>query len=91
MRPAVVVARSGRDDWILCQVTSNPYGDSRAIPLSNVSFRQGTLHLQSYARPGKLFTASRSLMIRQAGALKAEAIKNIVDTIIELLRSGLNL
>ena len=28
-RPAVVLADAGRGDWILCQVTSNPYGDSR--------------------------------------------------------------
>jgi len=33
MRPAVVLAESNHDDWILCQVTSNPYGDSRSISL----------------------------------------------------------
>lgn len=34
LRPAVVLAESGPEDRILCQVTSNPYGDARAIPLS---------------------------------------------------------
>ena len=29
-RPAVILADVGRDDWILCQVTSKPYGDARA-------------------------------------------------------------
>ena len=24
MRPAVVLAEAGRNDWILCQITSNP-------------------------------------------------------------------
>jgi mRNA interferase MazF len=33
MRPAVVLADAGRGDWILCQVTSNPYGDARVITL----------------------------------------------------------
>jgi mRNA interferase MazF len=33
LRPAVVLAGVGRGDWILCQVTSNPYGDPLAIPL----------------------------------------------------------
>jgi len=28
------MADAGRDDWILCQVTSNPYGDSRAVHLT---------------------------------------------------------
>lgn len=89
LRPAVVVAGSGRDDWILCQVTSNPYGDSRAITLSESSFLQGTLHRESYARPGKLFTANRGLMIRQVGMLRSEAIRNIIEAVVALLRSGL--
>ena len=38
LRPAVVLADVGRGDWILCQVTSNPYGDSRAIMLTDASF-----------------------------------------------------
>ena len=29
LRPAVVLAHAGGEDWVLCQVTSNPYGDSR--------------------------------------------------------------
>ena len=31
MRPAVILAEAERDDWILCQITSNPYGDKRSI------------------------------------------------------------
>ena len=31
LRPAVALADAGRDDWILCQVTTNPYGDPNAI------------------------------------------------------------
>jgi mRNA interferase MazF len=33
MRPAVVLAEARRDDWILCHITSKPYGDNRAIKL----------------------------------------------------------
>jgi mRNA interferase MazF len=29
LRPAVVLANVGRNDWVLCQVTSKPYADSR--------------------------------------------------------------
>ena len=36
LRPAVVPAHAGGVDWILCQVTSNPYGDSTAVPLMRV-------------------------------------------------------
>ena len=31
LRPAVCLADAGRGDWVLCQITSNAYGDSRAI------------------------------------------------------------
>jgi mRNA interferase MazF len=27
LRPAIVLADAARGDWILCQVTSNPYAD----------------------------------------------------------------
>ena len=57
LRPAVVLADAGRDDWILCQVTSKPYGDSGAITLEETAFATGSLRVSSYARPGKLFTA----------------------------------
>ena len=43
LRPAVVLADAGRDDWVLCQVTSNPYSDPHAIQLVETSFRSGSL------------------------------------------------
>ncbi|MGH7865787.1 MAG: hypothetical protein ACREQB_12410 [Candidatus Binataceae bacterium] len=65
LRPAVVLAGAGRGDWILCQVTSKPYADARAIKLEDASFATGSLRVTSYARPGKLFTAQRG---RDGGA-----------------------
>ncbi|MGH7411259.1 MAG: MazF family transcriptional regulator [Candidatus Methylomirabilis sp.] len=56
--PAAALADAGRGDWILCQVTSKPYGDPRALHLPSSSFTSGSLRVDSYARPGKLFTAS---------------------------------
>ena len=52
LRRAVVLAGVGRGDWILCQVTSNPYGDPLAIPLTEESFDKGSLKIDSFARPG---------------------------------------
>ena len=45
MRPAVVLAEAGHDDWILCQVTSNPYRDIRSIPLDARDFSHGVCGL----------------------------------------------
>ena len=85
LRPAVVLADAGRGDWILCQVTSRPYGDARAIELDDTSFEAGSLRVTSYARPGKLFTASRDLIVAQVGALKSGPFRQIIDSVVNLL------
>ncbi len=88
LRPAVVLAEAGRGDWILCQITSNPYGDDHAIKLTDVNFATGSLRTTSYARPGKLFTANLDLMITQVGRLKADAFRQVVEAVITILRSS---
>jgi mRNA interferase MazF len=51
------LADAGKGDWVLCQITSNPYADARAVQLAEEDFVEGGLQRISYARPGKLFTA----------------------------------
>jgi mRNA interferase MazF len=81
LRPAVILADAGRGDWVLCQITSNPYGDSCAVALSEKSFREGSLRVVSYARPGKLFTASQSLIVGHVGTLNIDAFAEILRTV----------
>jgi PemK-like, MazF-like toxin of type II toxin-antitoxin system len=87
LRPAVVLADAGREDWILCQVTSNPYGDPRAVRLTSSSFGSGSLRSDSYARPGKLFTASRDLMVGEVATLNPDARQQLVEAVVAILRS----
>jgi mRNA interferase MazF len=88
LRPAVVLADAGRGDWILCQVTSKPYGDVRAIRLEDTSFSAGSLRVLSFARPAKLFTANRDLMVSEVATLKSQSLKQVVDAVVDLLRAG---
>jgi mRNA interferase MazF len=88
LRPAVVLAEISRDDFVLCQVTSNPYADPNAVELTDEEFAEGSLRRVSYARPGKLFTANLQLFEGEAGALKEEPRTEIVQQIVLLLRSG---
>jgi mRNA interferase MazF len=88
LRPTVVLADANRDDWILCQITSNPYGDPQAISIADSDFRTGSLQVTSYARPGQLFTANSSLMMTQVGSLKDEVVGNIVEAVINILGMG---
>ena len=86
MRPAIVLADAGREDWVLCQVTSNPYSDMRAVTLSDRDFDAGSLQRKSYARPGKLFTANRGLISAQVGILKDEPFAQLVEAVVTLLK-----
>ena len=90
LRPAVVLAKAGRGDWILSQVTSNPYGDASAIALGEADFQEGTLRIRSYVRPGKLFTANYELFTSQAGTLTPESFQHIIESVVTILRSGLH-
>ena len=85
-RPAVVLAAADRGDWILCQVTSNPYGDARAVALTPGDFSAGGLRVVSHARPAKLFTAHESLFVTEAGMLHPATLRKILDATIGLLR-----
>ena len=85
LRPAIVLAPAGRGDWILCQVTSNPYADTKAIQISDDDFDIGSLQRLSYARPTKIFTANKSLMNTKVGELKSITFNNVLNTVIEIL------
>jgi mRNA interferase MazF len=88
LRPAVVLADAGKGDYVLCQITSNIYSDSRAIEIKDSSFASGSLRVVSYARPSKLFTASHSLLVAQVGKLTDDMLKQVVDAVVELLRGA---
>jgi mRNA interferase MazF len=88
LRPAVVLADAGRGDWILCQVTSNLYGDASAVRLTDECFIQGSLRIASFARPGKLFTASFGLMPGEVAALMTRAASQIIEAVITILQSS---
>ena len=88
LRPAIVLASAGREDWILCQVTSKPYGDARSILLNDSGFESGSLRVESYVRPGKLFTAHQTLMVSEIGRLNEAMFDQIIEAIVALLKSG---
>ena len=86
VRPAICLASAGRGDWILCQVTSNPYGDPDAIPLSPNEFFSGGLLTLSCARPGKLFTAHESLVSRSVATLTSTALDALLVAVTSIIR-----
>jgi mRNA interferase MazF len=89
LRPAVVLADAGREDWILCQITSNPYADERSIEITQDDFSEGSLMHISYARPAKLFSSNASVMERVVGKLKPLTYKNVIESVVAILRQNI--
>ncbi len=90
LRPAVVLADAGHGDWLLCQVTSNPYSDPDAIPITNKELQRGALTATvSFARPIKLFTANETVMNKRVAILKDETFKAILMATTESLRKNM--
>ena len=86
VRPAVCLADVGRGDWVLCQITSNSYGDPAAIPLTDLDFASGGLLTASFARPGKLFTAHSGLMFRSVGTLTPATFARVLSAVVTMLQ-----
>lgn len=84
LRPAVVLADADRGDWILCQITSKPYADTKAIEVNNSDFERGSLAVVSYARPAKLFTANSDIMTRAVGTLQKAKLDEILRDVASL-------
>lgn len=40
-QPALILADAGRGDWLLCQITSNPFGDSGSIKITEAELAVG--------------------------------------------------
>jgi mRNA interferase MazF len=86
LRPAVVLASAGNGDWVLCQITSKPYGDASAVTIDQVDFATGSLRVKSFARPGKLFTANEALFKSEVGVLTKVALERVTAAVIKVLK-----
>ena len=88
VRPALCLANAGRGDYVLCQITSQPYGDPLALKIDDQDFASGGLHVESFVRPGKLFTADANLILSTEGKLSPAAYQRVLNTVVNLLRVG---
>jgi mRNA interferase MazF len=88
-RPALVLCNIGRNDFVLCQITSKQYSDPLAVSLTSSDFIEGELLCDSFVRPGKLFTANQSIFIGRACRIHHSKQSEVVQVIIDLLNGYL--
>ena len=89
LRPAVVLADTSQGDWLLCQITSNPYSDPQAIKITKSDLTKGALNTASFVRPMKLFTANETLMLKRVAILKEGTYKAILTAITASLQKNM--
>jgi mRNA interferase MazF len=87
-RPALVLAVLEGDDLVLCQITSKQTSDSYAIALPESAFATGTLKQDSNARPNKLFTADKSIVLYKAGTLKQAKLLEVIEKLFGILKQA---
>ena len=86
--PGFAAGQGRQRRLFLCQITSNPYADPRAVTLAEADFAEGGLQRISHARASKLFTAHESLFQRAVGEFKADRHAQVVETVVEMVRAG---
>jgi len=86
-RPAFVVAVLQGDDIIVCQITSKTKYDSLSLPLTAHDFNSGSLPVDSFIRPNKIFTADKNIILSTAGHLCDEKIRDILNAVITIISS----
>ncbi len=88
LRPAILLARASKEDWILCQITSQSYLDSQSLRIDDRNFISGSLQRESYVRVGKLFTAKSILFRKNIGSLKTETMQVILQKVIDVFEQS---
>lgn len=84
-RPALVLARAGRRELLLCRITSKAFQDEFTIPLEGPDFEKGGLRVASHLRPNHLFTAEERIVLYRTGRLPAETLEQAQDSIKRML------
>ena len=83
-----MLANAQRNDWILCQITSQSYYDTQAIALIEADFQTGFLSKISYVRPHKIFTANDQLIKKKVASLSPAKHHEIIARIQKILFDG---
>jgi len=87
-RPAFVVTDLPGDDIILCQITSAVRADPFVLPLNQTDFLSGSLPVDGFVRPNKIFTADKNLILYKRGHLSETKVIEVINMLISLLKNG---
>ena len=85
-RPALVLADLEGNDILLCQITSRCSNEKQVVALKTTDFESGTLTVNSYIRPERIFTADKNIILKTVGIVSNNIINKTIDNIIYILK-----
>ena len=77
IRPAVVVADVGMQDWVLCQITSRAPTGKLHIAIGPNDMEGGLLRLRSWVRPDRLYTVNDGVFQKTLGQLSSTKMAEV--------------
>jgi mRNA-degrading endonuclease toxin of MazEF toxin-antitoxin module len=86
MRPCFVIGIAEFDDIVLCQITSQNYGSSRAIALLKNDFAMGSIVADSFIRPDKIATLDRSTIKKVLGLATEHKVREVKEGLKSFLQ-----
>lgn len=83
-RPALIIGLADFDNYILCQITSKKFPSRWAISLAKSDFVEGSLQLDSYIRPDKIYTVEVFIIDRLVGKASAKKMAEVRHGLAQL-------
>lgn len=83
-RPCLVLAGLLGIDIIICEITSQSRKDADAISLKQKDFQKGSLNIDSWIKPSKLFTPEISMIKYKIGKVKQSKIKEVEEQLCKI-------
>jgi len=87
-RPAIVIAQLNEDEFLVCQITSQPTLFPHGVRLLDEHFKSGTLKHPSQIRCDRLISVHRTIITKTIGPLHLSFFNSIKNKVIELIQNG---
>ncbi len=88
-RPVLIISNnkfnSSNEDIIVCSITSTAYIDLHSIPIDNLSLEYGILPEPSVIKTHKIFTISKSRIIKKFSILNPDTFSLVISSISTLI------
>jgi len=86
LRPCLIIGLVEFNDVLLCQITSKNYGSRKAIALTRSDFIQGKLVRDSFIRPNKIATLSKSRIKQTLGTINDNKLDEVKQGLKRILK-----